>query len=431
MNAREQAIAEAVEARGAKVLARLLGVLLLGLVIWAAVGKLDIVSSAGGEVVPRGKVKAVQHLEGGIVREILVTEGASVEEGQPVVVLESTTSDSGVDELQVRMQSLRVDIARLEAEVQGFDTPRFGEELASLCPDRVAQAQELFTVRMSRLASEAASLDDRVRQRSQDVAESQARLRNLRKNLELVNEQVSLSEELLKDNLTTRYEHLSYLKEQTRLVSAVEEEEAAVSRAESALSQAREDARRLRHTFQEDARGKLRDATRELDELNQRMRRMADSLERTVLRSPVHGTVKALYVTSIGGVVTPGMSVADIVPAGGELLVEAKLPVSDIGFVREGQNAVVKLASMDARRYGTLRGRVSTVSPDSFVTPDGLAFYNVHIETAQSFFEGSGGRYTLYPGMRVVAYIHTGRRTVLQYLLDPFWDSLGSALQER
>lgn len=431
MDVREQAIEKAVEARGAKVLARLLGLLLLALVLWAAVGKLDIVSSAGGEVVPRGKIKAVQHLEGGIVREILVAEGAAVEEGQPVVVLESTASGSGVDELQVRMQSLRVDIARLEAEVQGLQAPSFDEDLVSLCPDRVAQAQELFTVRMTRLASEASSLDDRVRQRTQDVAESQARLRNLRKNLELVNEQVALSEELLKDNLSTRYEHLSYLKEQTRLVSAIEEEEAALLRAESALNQAREDARRLRHAFQEDARGKLRDATRELDELSQRMRRMADSLERTVLRSPVRGTVKALHVTTIGGVVTPGMSVADIVPAGGELLVEARLPVSDIGFVREGQSAVVKLASMDARRYGSLRGRVATVSPDSFVTPDGGAFYNVHIETTQGYFEGGGGRYVLYPGMRVVAYIHTGRRTVLQYLFDPFLDSLGSALQER
>ncbi len=431
MDAREQAIGKAVEARGATILARLLGLLLLALVIWAAVGKLDIVSSAGGEVVPRGKVKAVQHLEGGIVREILVAEGAEVEEGQPIVVLESTASGSGVDELQVRMQSLRVDIARLEAEVQGLQAPSFGEDLVSLCPDRVAQARELFAVRMTRLASEASSLDDRGRQRAQDVAESQARLRNLRKNLELVNEQVALSEELLKDNLSTRYEHLSYLKEQTKLVSAIEEEEAALPRAESALSQAREDARRLRHSFHEDARGKLRDATRELDELSQRMRRMADSLERTVLRSSVRGTVKALHVTTIGGVVTPGMSVADIVPAGGELLVEAKLPVSDIGFVREGQNAVVKLASMDARRYGTLRGRVSTVSPDSFVTSDGGAFYSVHIETTQGYFEGSGDRYALYPGMRVVAYIHTGRRTVLQYLFDPFLDSLGSALQER
>lgn len=431
MDARESAIDKAVEANGAKVLTRLLGVFLLAFILWAAVGKLDIVSSAGGEVVPRGKIKAVQHLEGGIVREILVAEGDEVREGQPVVVLESTASDSGVDELQVRMNSLRVDIARLESEVRGVPAPEFSEDLQKLCPDLVAQAQEFFTVRMTRLASEAASLGDRIRQRSQDVAESQARLRNLRKNLELVNEQVALSEELLKDNLSTRYEHLGYLKEQARLVSAIEEEEAALPRAESALSQAREDARRLRHAFQEDARGKLRDANRELEEMSQRMRRMADNLERTVLRSPVNGTVKALYVTTVGGVVAPGMSVADIVPAGGELLVEARLPVSDIGYVHVGQDAVLKLASMDARRFGSLRGRVATVSPDSFVTPDGQAFYSVLIETEGDSFEGSGGRYALYPGLRVMASIHTGRRTVLQYLLDPFLDSLGGAMQER
>jgi adhesin transport system membrane fusion protein len=431
MDEREAAIAKAVEAKGALALSRLLGICFLALVAWAAVGKLDIVSSAGGEIMPRGKIKAVQHLEGGIVREILVGEGDEVQEGQPVVVLESTATDSGVDELRLRMNALRVDVARLEAELGGLDTPLFDAELERLSPELVTQARELFNVRMTRLASEGASLEDRIRQRTQDVVESKARLRNLRKNLELVHEQVALSEELLKDNLSTRYEHLTYLKEQTKLVSVIEEEEAALPRAESALNQAREDARRLRHSFQEEARGKLRDASRELNELSQRMRRVADSQGRTVLRSPVKGTVKALFVTTVGGVVTPGMSVADIVPAGSELLVEARLPVSDIGYVHAGQEAMVKLASLDARRFGTLRGRVATVSPDSFVTPDGQAFYNVHIETERDSFEGSGGRYALYPGMRVVAYIHTGRRTVLQYLLDPFLDSLGSALQER
>jgi len=431
MDEREAAVERMVEASGARRLARLLGLLFFALLVWAMVGKLDIVSSATGEIVPRGRVKAVQHLEGGIVREILVVEGQEVEENQPLVVLESTVSGSGVEELQVRMNALRVDVARLEAEVQGFETPIFETDLVDQFPDLVTQAQDLFTVRMRRLASEASSLEDRIRQRGQDVAESQVRLRNLRRNLELVNEQVALSEELLKDNLTTRYEHLSYLKEQTRLVSALEEEQEALVRIESALSQAREDARRLRHAFQEDARSKLRDVSRELDELSQRMRRMADSLERTVLRSPVQGTVKALYVTTVGGVVTPGMGVADIVPGGAGLLVEAKLPVSDIGYVHEGQDTLIRLASMDARRYGSLRGQVATVSPDSFVTHDGHAFYSVHIEAEQDFFEGAGGRYTLYPGMRVVAYIHTGRRTVLQYLLDPFMDSLGSALQER
>lgn len=431
MDTRETAIERLAEAQGARKLSRLLGVLLLALLVWAAMGKLDIVSTAGGEIVPRGKVKAVQHLEGGIVHEILVVEGSTVEEGQPVVVLESTASGSGVEELQVRMNALRVDIARLEAEVQGLPAPQFDEGLVKLCPDLVTQARDLFTTRMTRLASEAASLDDRIKQRVQDVAESRARLRSLRQNLELANEQVSLSEDLLKDNLTTRYEHLSYLKEQNKLASAVEEEQAALARAESALSQTREDARRLRHAFQEEAQGKLKEARSELDELNQRMRRMADSLERTTLRSPVRGTVKALHVTTVGGVVTPGMSVADIVPAGSELLVEARLPVSDIGYVHESQAAVIKLASMDARRFGSLRGRVATVSPDSFVSQDGRAFYSVQIEAERDYFEGSGGRYTLYPGMQVMAYIHTGRRSVLQYLFDPFLDSLGSALQER
>jgi membrane fusion protein, adhesin transport system len=272
---------------------------------------------------------------------------------------------------------------------------------------------------------------DEIKQRTQDIQENLAAIRNLEHSLSLTREQVQLSQELLDEQLTTRIKHLGLLQDEAKLASALEESRIGLTRAQSALSQAREKLGVLEGGRAEEARAKLSDARRELDELNQRMRRVSDSLDRTVIRSPVDGVVKALRLTTDGGVVAPGMIVADIVPADAGLLVEAKLPVSEIGFVRQGQEARVKLASRDARRFGHLEGKVVHVSPDRFATPDGHTFYTVRIQTEKDRFESGPEVYSLYPGMALMAFIHTGKRTVLAYLLDPFIDSVGSALQER
>ncbi|MEQ8192993.1 MAG: HlyD family efflux transporter periplasmic adaptor subunit, partial [Rhodospirillales bacterium] len=152
---------------------------------------------------------------------------------------------------------------------------------------------------------------------------------------------------------------------------------------------------------------------------------------RTVLRSPVDGVVKTLYVTTIGGVLKAGSTVVDIVPAGDRLIVEAKLPTQDIGYVRRGQQAQVKLASIDAMRFGNLPGKVVNVSPDTLVTKEGLPFYKVRIETEGDHFQRGDLRYQLYPGMQVMTNIQTGQRTVLEYLLDPFLRSFDEAMLER
>lgn len=127
----------------------------------------------------------------------------------------------------------------------------------------------------------------------------------------------------------------------------------------------------------------------------------------------------------------PGMTIMDIVPAADRLIVEAHLPIRDVGFVQTGQRAIVKLASQDARRFGKIEGQVVHVSPDAFATQQGTAFYTVRIETEKDYFEQDNFRYKLYPGVLVIASIHTGKRTVWQYLSDPFLDTLGASFQER
>ena len=161
------------------------------------------------------------------------------------------------------------------------------------------------------------------------------------------------------------------------------------------------------------------------------MLKFEDSLRRTVLRSPVDGVIKSLYVFTIGGVVSPGGTVVDIVPGGDRLIIEAKLPPQDIGYVHAGQTVLVTLASSDSNRFGYLEGSVANVSPDTLVSPEGEAFYKVRITTKNAYFERNSLRYTLVPGVQVMASIRTGQRSILAYLTDPFMASARTAMRER
>jgi membrane fusion protein, adhesin transport system len=401
---------------------------------WAIFTDLDIVSEAVGEVIPQTKVKKIQHLEGGIVREILVHEGDHVKQDQPLIVLDAAAADATTEELDVRLVSLQIEALRLDAESKGLPQPVFPQELEEKHKDLTDQARNHFEARRKRLQADMASLTEKVRQREQDIRETSARLENLRRNLPHVIRQVQRSEELIRERLVKEDELIGRIKERNNTESAIQENSAALSRASAALAAAKEELGHAQNAFKEDVENELKKVQRELGELTQRMKKFRDSQNRTVLRATEAGVVKSIAVVSEGEVVMPGMTVAEIVPIGDKLVIEAHLPIQDIGYVRPGQLAVVKLASRDARRFGNIEGKVLHVSPDAVTqnTPGGVnTFYKVLLETETDHFSRKANRYDLFPGMRVLVGIHIGKRSVLGYFLDPFVDAMSGSMHER
>ncbi|CCO22143.1 HlyD family type I secretion periplasmic adaptor subunit [Maridesulfovibrio hydrothermalis] len=403
----------------------------LGFFGWACFFELDIVSQAEGEVIPSSRVKPVQHLEGGIILKINVREGEKVTKGQELIELEATASDSSVEELDVRVKSLRVNIARLEAEDKGLENPDYPQDIIENFPMLIERSQKLFQTRKDRFENDLQSEKEKIKQREQDIRQITSRQRNSRNSLRLLREQIKISAGLLDEGLTSRYKHLGFLKEESKLIGSIEEGKAKLSKAESALAQAEADIKEIRNSYYASVREELQEDRRELEEFSQRVRKFKDNLKRTVIRSPVDGVIKTLYVVSLGGVVRPGMTVMDIVPGGDKLVIEARLPISDIGYVKDGQKAVVKLASRDAARFGNLDGKVINISPDADSTDRGLTYYRVRIVTDKDYFEHDGNYYRLFPGIRVIAGIHIGTRTVLEYILEPFMGSMSYAMRER
>ncbi|OAN46730.1 secretion protein HylD [Paramagnetospirillum marisnigri] len=417
--------------RATHLFVRLAGGLILAFLVWAHFGVLDVVSQALGEVVPFSQLKSVQHLEGGIVSEIQVREGEAVTRDQPLVVLQSTASGADFNELSIRLATLRVALARLEAEAADSSKPAYPADVVQAHPDLVDAAEALFRSRRSRLDSALGGLQNALTQREQAVGEVEARLRNARNTLTHLNEQVSISESMIREGLSNRYTHLALLKEQSNLRSRIDEDEAGLRRTQAGIKEARAQIETTRQAYRQEVGEQMASARRDLEELSQRFSKISDNLDRTVIRSPVDGVVKTLYVATQGGVVKPGGTVVDIVPAGDRLIVEARLPTYDIGYVSVGQSAKIKLASQDSVRFGSIDGTVIHVGADTNLTDKGSAFYKVRIETASDHFRHNAQVYRLYPGMQVIANIRTGQRTVLAYILEPFIGAADTALHER
>ncbi len=416
--------------RASRLFVNICAVGMVAFFVWAAIGALEVVSVATGEVIPSTQIKSVQHLEGGIVSEILVRDGDTVKLDQPLVVLEAVSSGADVGELTLHIAGIQADIARLEAEQTGAAEPVYPPALKASHPDLVAQSATMFHSRRERFHTDLRAQQEQITQRVQAVKEIMARIRNSKSSLVLVDEQVHISEEMLKEQLSNRLTHLSLLKQKSDLQSRIDEDNAGLLRLQSAEKEAQSQLESITQGYMGEVHDQLDKARRDWDELTARMGKYSDNLARTVLRSPVDGVVKTVYVTTRGGVVQAGKTVVDIVPADDRLVIEAKLPIYDVGYIRPGQKAWVRLASSDGARFGNLAGAVVNVSPDSIVTEEG-AFYRVRIETDSDRFRHEATEYRLVPGIQVQISIITGQRTVLDYLIDPLRGYSSQALRER
>lgn len=362
---------------------RVVLILFVVLFLLSTIFPVEVVAVASGEVTPSGQVKRIQHLEGGIISEIVVEEGQRVSQGDVLMRFEGVSATADMNELDAYLASLRLDILRLEAEQRGSDTLDAPADLASRFPALVLETKSLLKSRRDRV-------------------------RGMEEALKLQREQVAISEQLLKSEIQSKLSHISVLREENQLKGRLQE-------------------------YRQEVSTQLGKAKKELAEKDQRMLKYSDSVSRNDVRTPVAGEVKVIYFKTKGGVVPPGGVVMEVVPSGEKLVVEVKLPVADIGYVEIGQTANLRLASRDAMRFGSIKGKVAYVSPDSSSgnTPQEGPYYRVRIETNVDRFESGGQSYRLIPGVQVVASIITGDRSLFSYFMSPFLSASVTAFRER
>lgn len=403
-------------------------------IAWSSVATLDEVTRGEGRVIPSSKIQVIQNLEGGIVAEILVNEGAVVDKGQVLLRIENTAAEANYGELQQRRLSALAAVARLQAETSSQEgvEPNFPDELLQMAPHIAESELALFHVRQQQLRSQIQILEDQVAQRKQEMEELDSKLAGLRSAYSLASEELKITRPLAEQGVVAKVELLRLEREVLDLKSQIDATTLAKPRAAAALNEAQRRIEERLVTFRSDAATDLAKQQLELAAVTEALTADSDRVQRTEVRSPVHGTVKEIKVRTVGGVIQPGQDLMEIVPIEDTLLVEAQVRPSDIAFMYPNQKAVVKITAYDFSIYGGLDAVVEQISADAIEDKEkGESFFRIYLRTDKNYLGTAEDPLPIIPGMTASVDVLTGEKTVLEYLMKPILRARDNALRER
>lgn len=399
------------------------------LVLWASLAEVDEVTKGEAKVIPSRQLQVIQSLDGGVVSDILVKEGQVVDAGQLLLKIDETRATSGVRESAAQAFALRVKLARLKALAEGRSfqppEPSAGDSEEARI---VEEERQLYDSRSSELNALMGISEQQLAQRRQEQAEARARRDSAARSMELSQQELSKTRPLLATGAVSEVDVLRLEREVTRARGDMEQANAQIARSQAAMSEA---ARKIQETdlaFRNEARKELSDVLGKLNALNEGAVALADKVDKSQVKSPVRGRVQRLLANTVGGVVTPGKDIVEIVPLDDALVLEAKVQPRDIAFIHPGQAATVKFTAYDFAIYGGLDAVVENISPDTVTDERGQnTFYIVRVRTRQSNFNE---KMPIMPGMTAEVDVLTGKKTVMSYLLKPVLRAR-SALRER
>jgi len=411
----------------ARILLKSVGIALAIAVMWAAVSRLDEVTRGEGKVIPSRQLQVLQSLDGGVVEEILVKEGDVVDAEQVLLRIDPTRFASSVRESRVQYSALVAKAARLKALTEGtpFKVP---DEIAKEDPKTVEEERRLYESRRNELETQSSIARQQLAQRQQELVEVRARYEQASKSYDISARELAVTKPLIASGEVSEVELLRLERDVARFRGERDMASAQISRIQASISEANHKLEEVGLAFRNESGKELGETMARLNALAEGSVGLSDKVTRSVLRSPVKGTVKRVLVNTVGGVVQPGKDVIEIVPLEDNLLLEARVQPRDIAFLRPGQKVVVKFTAYDFSIYGGLDGKLEHIGADSVVDEKGNAYYTVRVRTNKPTL---GNNLPVIPGMIVEVDIITGEKSVLTYLLKPVLRAKARALSER
>lgn len=398
------------------------------LITWSYFASIDEVTRGTGRVIPSSQLQRVQTFDGGVVEQILVSEGQRVETGQVLMSIDPTRFVSTFRENRAQALAMQARAERLRALISEtpFDP---SDELRAEIPGIVLQEREVYESRREELRQQENILRDRIRQREEELKEAQARRDTAQREANMASQELNLTRPLLQSGAVSEVEILRLQRDVSRSTGERDQAAAAVSRLESAVEESQAQLEELGIERRSDWRNDLAQTLGDLGALDESSAGLQDRVRLAEVRSPVDGVVQRLNINTIGGVAQPGQEVVEIVPTADKLVVEARIAPQDIAFLRPGQSATIKLTAYDFAIFGGLEAELEHISADTITDDNDNTYYLVRVRTVEG--EEVDSDILVIPGMTAQVDIMTGKRTLMQFMLKPVLRAWDNSLGER
>ncbi len=396
--------------------------------LWASFGRIDIVATAQGKIIPSGYSKIIQPYETGVIAAIHVQDGQTVQRGDLLIELDATLNRADRDRASNEQRAAKVDAARLRALIKGQST--------FVVPDDADQAyvvlqQQLLRDQLAEYQAKVAAAQHLVDQRRAVVEQTNENILRLEATVPMEVERAEAYKKLLEHEAVTKMDFLQAEGQRIDKAQELAGQKKKLRQDQAALAEAEKHDRAMMSEFQQMKQAELSTLETKAASLSQEVAKAGQKADLQRLTSPIDGVVQQLAVHTVGGVVTPAQQLLIVVPREHPVEVEAQVENRDVGFVQEGQPVEIKVETFQFTLYGTIPGHVLTVSDDAAPVEKVGLVYPIRVSMNRSVIHIEGKQVNLSPGMAVVVEIKTGQRRIIEYLLSPLLKSVQESLRER
>ncbi len=397
--------------------------------IWASFSEVEELTRGQGQVVPTQEIQVMQSLEGGILQELLVSQGDRVTKGQVLMRLSDVTSSSEERGTAAKSDSLKLKVARLEAEAaeKEFFIP---DELLKKIPDIANNEVALYKSRQQELLNATSILEDKIQKVKADMDEAQAQINRLSSSRGSLQQELSITREMVAKKAVSKLEQIRLEREVNDMSGQMNANQERLGGLKSELSSAEKQKTDQMDRFRSQALTELSDVKTQIAQINESLKSIGDRVSRAELRAPVAGIVNNISVRTVGGVIEPAQKLVEIVPLDSELKIVAKVLPNNVAFLRVGQEVKVKISAYDAQRYGSLNGKLVRIGASSVNDNEGNIFFEIEVRTDKNYLGTDENPLPVTPGMVADTEVVTGKRTIMEYILKPFLQARDRALSE-
>ena len=397
-------------------------------IIWASLSEIDEVVRGTGKVVPSGQTKILQNFEGGIISDLRVNEGDEVKKGQVIYTLSNQFFKADLESKKIDLLAFQASAQRLEASIKDKEDIKFSDDLVKKIPDIVRNEKRIFLEDLKNKKAKISIAMDQLKQKKYKLREAETKYENLNLELSLAQANMKILESLYKKQVVSKKEYIAELSKKQNIVTKLSETRNNIPIIKEEIQEARRKIQTVESDIKTKYLQKYSSLKAEINKLIEKNKANKDRELRTEVVSPVDGIINKLYFYTIGGIVKSGDKLAEITPIDDSLTIEAKVATSNRAQIWSGQDVSVEITAYDFSKYGSLDGKLISISPDSFEDKNGVVYYLVKVKVDTNQFAPD---MKIMPGMIANINILTGKKTILQYIIKPLKDISRNAMGEK